>query len=123
MGKLKDFEEERMPAMKKQPAIGSGSHVCCVAGCSNTGTVALGILRADPGTSWKCSFHAWGIPCYDGKDWRHEMVNRRIQGLPDLEILLHRWWSEKAEEKRLTRNNGESNNEFIARIRKAHRWT
>jgi len=71
-------KEEKIETVKPTHNQGSGSHVCCVPGCTNVGTVALGITRAGPTTRWKCSFHAWNVPCQSGLDWRDALLNERM---------------------------------------------
>ena len=81
MSKLKQMLEdigEKKAITEKKKSENSGSHLCCVPGCTNVGTVALGITRAGPTTSWKCSFHAWNVPCQSGLDWRDALLNERM---------------------------------------------
>lgn len=73
------FEEEKKTKTTKSG--GSGSHICCVSGCSNPGTVCLGSIKPDEGSSWKCSFHQWGRqPDHKRRDWRDILVDERILG-------------------------------------------
>lgn len=74
------FEETPDGKTSNKKISGSGSHVCCVRGCQNPGTVALGITKADANTQWKCSFHAWGREREYELDWRDVLVNQKLNG-------------------------------------------